>query len=103
MVSLALFAPSVVGVNTTTTVVADPPESEVAAGAPTENCAASAPAMVNGGVNATSAVLLFVIVIVALPADPSATDPKSCGAGVTLNSAGAGALVEVLRIAWRDE
>ena len=76
IISLAVFAPGVVGVNTTSTGVADPPGSEDVPGAPAENCAASAPVMVNGAVSVTSAVLWFVIVIVALAADPSATDPK---------------------------
>jgi hypothetical protein len=75
--SLALFAPSVVGVNTTSTGVADPPGSEDVPGAPAENCAASAPVKMNGAVSVTTAVLWLVIVIVALAAGPSATDPKS--------------------------
>jgi len=65
----------------------------VALGAVTENCAASAPVMANGGVSVTGAVLRLPMVIVADADAPSATEPKSCGAGVALMRPGVGALL----------
>src|SRR5438270_11627620 len=94
IVSNALFGPSVAGVKTMPTVVDPVPPIDVVPGAPTANCNASAPVITNGGVSVIGAVLKFAIVTSALPDDPSGTDPKSCGAGVTPINAGAGALLK---------
>src|SRR5882724_7411586 len=93
IVSNALFGPSVAGVKTMPIVVDPPPPIDVAPGAPTENCDASAPVITNGGVSVIGAVLKFATVTSALADDPTATDPKSCGAGVAPIRAGTGALL----------
>src|SRR5262245_6178399 len=86
MVSIALFAPVVVGRNVTDVVVDAPAASVVAAGAATVNCDASVPVIANGVLSVTASVLALVIVSVAAPIEPVVIDPKSTDGGLTVRT-----------------
>src|SRR3954468_23222060 len=73
-VSVALFAPAVVGRNVTVAVVDDPAATVVVAGAPAWNCDGSVPAMTNGTFRTSGAGPVFVSVSAADRDPPSGTE-----------------------------
>ena len=87
-VSTAFLTPGPVGANVTTAVVDADAASVVDAGAPTENCEASAPLMVSGvfSVIVVAVLLVSVTVCVAVAGariDPNAIDVGAAVSGIT--------------------
>ena len=84
MFNVAAFGPGDAGVKVTDTVVEAPPARVVVPGAPAENCAASAPAIVNGAQRRPPNGFVLVIVTDWVAALPAVTSPKSTVAGVAV-------------------
>ena len=82
IVSVALLAPMVVGVNVTDAVVVAPAASVTVPGAPTENCAASVPVIASGVASVTGKPLRLVMVSCSDPCEPRNAVPRSSGDGV---------------------
>ena len=93
--NVAFCTPPAIGVKVTVAVVEAPAFSDVDAGAPTENRAASGPVTVNGVDSTTGDALTLVSVTVWFALVETGTTPKLTGDGDAVTTIGAGTIVTV--------